>query len=213
MAAFDAEFFKLQEFAVARADQEKLDEEFARALAAHDERTHYSASSQPTSMVSAFDRLNGIRPPASSQQSKNMSFQPSSSGSQTSSKSLKAEFETKYTLPHNPGSASSRIYAPPQYSNQSYGGGTENESSYATDVKHEPHSRMERGVGLTSLSDSQLFKAEIPSSVSMPGSYRDAFSDDDDSDIEIISSSDFRDNGRSNVSNMMSTSFSTKPKH
>lgn len=160
LVALDAEFFKQQKAEEERIQREKEDAELAKSLHSAEYQS-VNRTTATTSVPSAFDRLNGIRP------------QPASSSSHMLSPARSQLGRTSSTT-----------------SSLSY--------SNTVNLVNPEQCSLSTGVaGVSSGSSASISRLKTESlSRPMHGAIQNS-SDSDDSDIEIISASEFKCNGRS----------------
>jgi hypothetical protein len=157
-----------------RIKREQLDEEFARSF---QERSAHSWMDPPTTnTISAFDRMSGI-PPRPSSSTPSMTSGHTQIGK---SGARKLPWATPSSAPLGTKSVKSEP------------------RSMTSGIKSEaPSTSLEGFASYASMQNKSVpsFKTESSSHV-MPGSFRDVFDLDSDSDIEIIPASEYHDNGR-----------------
>jgi hypothetical protein len=215
-AAFD-DFFQQQKAEESRIERERADAELARSL----QNDGFAVVNQPAvAGPSAFDRLSGVPPQASSSSFTNP---PSSSArtafdrmsavhqdlnpsAATSSNRENAHLASSRKLP--PGWNNGSSSQPSQYRPVTQYRPVKAEGpSMASGVKMENHySPFQNPASSSTSSFVPASKVKAEQKYSMPGSFRDDSSTASDSDIEVIPASAFRPNGRQS-----STSASQRP--
>ena len=165
--AFDREFLQQQKAAEERIKREKLDEEFARSF---QQNSGPFMNPPATQANSAFDRLTGVRPHQSN-----------------SAVSLPRMGQSgARTLPSGT----------PQFRRMGAASVKSEPRSMTSGIKSEAPSYSGFASYATPSNNASSFKSEPSSSQPMPGSFREITSLDSDSDVEIISPSEYHDNGR-----------------
>lgn len=165
-AAFDREFLEQQKAAEERLKREKLDGEFARSF---QENSAPSVNRPAPQVVSAFDRLSGVRP------------QPSKP--RASLPQMGQARKNPWGTPSSKPMAAAPVKSEPRWMTSSIKSG-------AASGSHNGFASYASNNNVPS------FKSEPSSSKAMPGTFREIHVLDSDSDVEIIPASEYYDNGR-----------------
>ncbi|TVY81741.1 putative ATP-dependent helicase [Lachnellula suecica] len=191
------DFFEQQQAAEARMEQERADAEFARQLQQHSSTSGMTQLN--TSGPSAFDRISGVRPQASSSSSMN----PPMSSARTTQDRLNAIPSSSYLTPVGSNRTLPSGWNNRTLSQASGSRSVKSEPSMTPGFKTDPGIKPESGFGsfqtqgtFSTPSSGSLPRVKSEQKYSMPGGFRDDSSTASDSEIEIIPASAFRDNGR-----------------